>query len=91
MPELPEMQALAERLEEFLEGAEFTGVDPLGFSALKTVVPGPESLVGLHLRAVGRRGVEAWRELHGARPEAAAGYGSRSRERPGTSRGGARQ
>ena len=34
------MQALAERLEEFLEGATFTGVDPLGFSALKTVVPG---------------------------------------------------
>lgn len=56
MPELPEMQALAERLEEFLEGATFTGVDPLGFSALKTVLPGPDALVGLHLRAVERRG-----------------------------------
>ena len=56
MPELPEMQALAERLEEFVEGATFTGVDALGFSALKTVVPGPESLVGLHLQAVRRRG-----------------------------------
>ena len=32
MPELPEMQALAERLEEFLEGATFTGVDPDGFA-----------------------------------------------------------
>jgi formamidopyrimidine-DNA glycosylase len=50
------MQALAERLEEFLEGAEFTGVDPLGFSSLKTVVPGPDTLVGLHLRGVRRRG-----------------------------------
>jgi formamidopyrimidine-DNA glycosylase len=56
MPELPEMQALAERLEEFLEGATFTGVDPLGFSALKTVRPGPESLVGRRLDAVRRRG-----------------------------------
>jgi len=56
MPELPEMQALAERLEEFLEGAAFTGVDPLGFSALKTVLPGPERLAGSHLTAVRRRG-----------------------------------
>jgi formamidopyrimidine-DNA glycosylase len=56
MPELPEMQALAERLEEFLEGATFTGVDPLGFSALKTVLPGPDALVGLHLQRVARRG-----------------------------------
>ncbi len=39
---------------------------------------------------VGRRGVEPWMELHDARPDAAAGPGSRSRERPGTSRGGAR-
>ena len=41
-------------------------------------------------RAVGRRGVEPWMELHDARPDAAAGPGSRSRERPGTPRGGAR-
>src|SRR4029079_5897350 len=41
---------------EFLEGAAWTGVDPLGFSALKTVVPGPEALVGLHLTAVSPRG-----------------------------------
>ncbi|MGZ4675055.1 MAG: DNA-formamidopyrimidine glycosylase family protein [Acidimicrobiia bacterium] len=56
MPELPEMQALAERLEETLEGATFTGVDPLGFSALKTVVPGPDALTGAHLVRVARRG-----------------------------------
>ena len=46
MPELPEMQALAERLDEFLDGATVTGVDALGFSSLKTVLPGPETLVG---------------------------------------------
>ena len=44
MPELPEMQALAERLEDCHRAApRSTGVDPLGFSALKTVVPAPES------------------------------------------------
>ena len=56
MPEMPEMQALAERVEEFLEGAAFAGVDVLGFSSLKTVVPGPEQLTGAHLVRVGRRG-----------------------------------
>ena len=55
MPELPEMQALAERLEEFLEGAAFVGVDALGFSALKTVVPGPDALIGRRLTSVRRR------------------------------------
>jgi len=56
MPELPEMQALAERLAEFLDGAAFTGIDPLGFSALKTVQPGPESLTGAQLLRVERHG-----------------------------------
>jgi formamidopyrimidine-DNA glycosylase len=56
MPEMPEMQALAERVEEFLEGAAFTGVDVLGFSSLKTVLPGPEQLTGAHLVRVARRG-----------------------------------
>jgi len=50
------MQALAERIEEFLEGATVTGVDPLGFSALKTVSPGPDALVGARLTGVRRRG-----------------------------------
>lgn len=44
MPELPEMQALAERLE------------PLGFTALKTVEPPPDALVGRRVTGVGRRG-----------------------------------
>src|SRR5213593_4912974 len=41
-------------------------------------------------RAVGRRGVEPRVELHHARPDAAAGHGSRSRERGGAPRGGPR-
>ena len=39
MPELPQMQALAERLGDALTGKVLEGVEPLGFSALKTVVP----------------------------------------------------
>jgi formamidopyrimidine-DNA glycosylase len=55
VPELPEMQALAERLEVAIGGAAITGVDPLGFSALKTVVPAPDSIVGHRVTSVGRR------------------------------------
>jgi formamidopyrimidine-DNA glycosylase len=56
MPEIPEMQALAERVEAALQGAVLEQIDVLGFSALKTVVPAPESFVGSALRSVGRRG-----------------------------------
>ena len=56
MPELPEVQALAERLEAAVGGAPFAGAVAHQFSALKTVVPGPESLVGRRLESVGRRG-----------------------------------
>ena len=56
MPELPEMQALAERLEVFLEAAVFVGVDPLGFASLKTVVPPPDALVGQSVTSVRRQG-----------------------------------
>ncbi len=55
MPELPQMQALAERLAEELGGAELVAADPLGFSGLKTVVPGPDALFGQRLLGVGRR------------------------------------
>jgi formamidopyrimidine-DNA glycosylase len=55
VPELPEMQALAERLQVAIGDAAITGVDPLGFAALKTVVPAPESIVGHRVIAVGRR------------------------------------
>ncbi len=50
------MQALAERLDAALAGATVAGVDPLGFTALKTVTPSPDGLVGTRLAGVGRRG-----------------------------------
>lgn len=56
MPELPEIQALAERLESKLKEARLTKVQPLAFSALKTVLPPPEQLEGKRLEAVGHRG-----------------------------------
>jgi formamidopyrimidine-DNA glycosylase len=56
MPELPEVQALAERLTDAVAGAELTTIQPMQFSALKTFAPPPESLVGLTLSEVGRRG-----------------------------------
>lgn len=50
------MQALAERLDAALAGTALAGVQPFQFSALKTVAPGPESVVGRALERVGRRG-----------------------------------
>ena len=55
MPELPEMQALAERLDTLLTGKTFHRADLLGFSSLRTVAPAPESLRGRQLVSVGRR------------------------------------
>lgn len=56
MPELPEMQALAERLDTAVRGAALVAAQPLQFSALKTVVPSPDHLVGSRIDHVGRRG-----------------------------------
>jgi formamidopyrimidine-DNA glycosylase len=56
VPELPEVQALAERLDEALAGSPFAGADPLQFSSLKTVTPRASELVGMALERVGRRG-----------------------------------
>lgn len=56
MPELPEMQALSERLAAALESKVLIAADPLQFSALKTFSPTPSSLAGQPLQAVGRRG-----------------------------------
>jgi formamidopyrimidine-DNA glycosylase len=55
VPELPEMQALSERLEALLAGATLERADLLGFSSLKTYAPTPDSLVGHQLMSVGRR------------------------------------
>jgi formamidopyrimidine-DNA glycosylase len=56
MPELPEVQALAERLEAVIGGTELALLVPMQFSALKTYAPPPESLLGLAVHGVGRRG-----------------------------------
>jgi formamidopyrimidine-DNA glycosylase len=56
VPELPEVQALAERLDAAVAGAAFAGAVVLQFSSLRTVSPRPESLVGATLERVGRRG-----------------------------------
>jgi formamidopyrimidine-DNA glycosylase len=56
VPELPEVQALAERLDAAVAGAPFAGAAVLQFSSLKTVSPRPESLIGATLERVGRRG-----------------------------------
>lgn len=56
MPELPEVQALAERLNRALAGSAFERADTLQFSALKTVDPAPETLAGRTLAGVTRRG-----------------------------------
>jgi formamidopyrimidine-DNA glycosylase len=55
VPELPEMQALSERLDALLAGATLERADLLGFSSLKTYAPTPEDLYGHQLRSVGRR------------------------------------
>jgi len=56
MPELPEVQAHAERLTRELQDARLEKFTPLSFSALKTVLPTPDEAYGLPLRSVTRRG-----------------------------------
>ena len=56
MPELPEVQALAERLTEAAGGAPLAAADVLQFSSLKTVTPRASETVGRTLEGVGRRG-----------------------------------
>jgi formamidopyrimidine-DNA glycosylase len=56
MPEIPEIRALAERLDEVGAGATFRGADVLQFSSLKTFAPRPEELAGATLDHVGSRG-----------------------------------
>ena len=56
MPELPEVQAHAERLERMFGGAVLTAFVPFNFTVLKTAVPPPTAAIGLPLLGVGRRG-----------------------------------
>ncbi len=56
MPELPEVQAHAERLNEQFRGAVLKKFVPFNFTALKTASPRPEAAYGAPLLGVGRRG-----------------------------------
>jgi len=56
VPELPEVQAHAERLTARFSGAELVKFVPLNFTALKTALPRPDAAYGLPLESVGRRG-----------------------------------
>ncbi len=56
MPELPEMQALAERLDDFVSGHTLLSIDLLGFSSLRTYAPQAEDLSGQVLNGITRRG-----------------------------------
>lgn len=67
MPELPQIKALAERLDELLSGATFGGAAPLHFTALKTVDPTPESLEGRVVSSVASRGKWLTIDLKGPR------------------------
>ena len=56
MPELPEVQAHAERLTDTFGGAVLERFTPLSFSVLKTCAPKPDEAVGAALQRVDRRG-----------------------------------
>jgi formamidopyrimidine-DNA glycosylase len=56
VPELPEVQAHAERLTEQFRGRTLTAFRPITFTALKTAVPAPDAAYGHQLVSVGRRG-----------------------------------
>jgi formamidopyrimidine-DNA glycosylase len=56
MPEMPEVEAHAERLDRQFAGRVLIKFTPFNFTALKTAVPAPEAAYGLPLLSVGRRG-----------------------------------
>lgn len=56
MPELPEVQAHAERLTDQFHGRTLTRFRPITFTALKTAQPAPDAAYGHQLVGVGRRG-----------------------------------
>lgn len=55
MPEMPEVQAHAERMTEALAGATLTKFQLINFAGLKTFSPAPDAAVGSTLIEVGRR------------------------------------
>lgn len=61
VPELPEVESLARFLDERLSGRTVRAVHVPGLSALKTVRPTPQDLVGRRVRTVTRHG--KWLDL----------------------------
>lgn len=56
MPELPEVQAHAERIADDFTGRVLTRFVPIKFTALRTVVPAPDQAYGQPLLGTSRRG-----------------------------------
>jgi len=56
VPEMPEIQAHAERLTDAFAGVALERFTPIAFTALKTFSPAPEVAYGHPLEDVGRRG-----------------------------------
>lgn len=52
MPEMPEIQAHAERLSEAFGGTELAAFRPISFTALKTYAPPPDEAYGTLLQRV---------------------------------------
>jgi formamidopyrimidine-DNA glycosylase len=71
VPELPELQAHAERLTDQFGGVRIAGFRPLTFTTLKTALPDPGLTHGHLLTAVGRRG--KYLLLHTAATDPATG------------------
>ncbi len=67
MPELPEIQALAERLDALLSGAVLERIEPLHVAGLRTATPRPAEVRGRELRTIGRRGKFLVLDLGGPR------------------------
>jgi formamidopyrimidine-DNA glycosylase len=65
VPELPEVQAHAERLTARYAGAELRAFRPLTFTALKTASPDPADAAGRRLVSVERRGKYLLADLDG--------------------------
>lgn len=56
MPELPEVQAHAERLADDFTGPTLARFEPLSFTVLRTYAPDPSEAVGSTLDGIARRG-----------------------------------
>jgi len=56
MPEMPEIEAHAERIGDAFVGRRLEQLQPFNVAALKTAVPSPNAAYGHELASVGRRG-----------------------------------